>query len=320
MSKILVYIFMGAVSAAPMWSHASEGNYFGGPVGGTDIRNAYLPSDTGFYGSVVAGAALATHMYGDNGDRENSVQAHGDQAVGAFGLLYVYPFHLFGGTVGTSVQLPVTAAYLSIDNRHEYYRGFGDLYADLIEWSKYIGPVFGNVKSSRPDLPYGLTIKLAYSMIFPTGKYNTTQLQTPGHNVFFYIPNFSVTYLTGPNFLGDGLEFSAHVFFDFTSHNSATNYSSGPVYDIDSAITERFGRWQAGLSGYYARQWDGDIQDGLPVKPDGKRLVTAGVGPIIAYDIPSWKANVKFKLQFAVANRNTLGISRTFVVFSKAFQ
>ena len=74
------------------------------------------------------------------------------------------------------------------------------------------------------------------------------------------------------------------------------------------------------MSGYYARQWDGDIQDGLPVKPDGKRLVTAGVRPVVAYDIPSWKPNVKFKLQFAVANRNTPGISRAFVIFSKAFQ
>jgi hypothetical protein len=300
-------------------AYAAEGPFFGGPVGGTDIRNAYLPPNPGFYGSLVGGAFWATHTYNNNGNTNNTPQAHGDEVLAAFGLMYVYPFHLFGGTLASSVQDSVGDAYVSINHHHEYYRGFGDLYADLITWSKYLGSPFGKADNARPGLPYGLTVKLAYSMLFPTGKYNTTQLQTTGRNVFIYIPNFAVTYLTGPNFMGDGLEFSVHVFFDIVGRNSATNYSSGPIYDIDSAISERIGRWQIGVQGYYARQWEDDYQNGQSVAPNGKRLVTAGVGPIISYDIPKWKSSVKLKIQIPVYSRNTMGISRAFVIFTKAF-
>jgi hypothetical protein len=313
----ILAIILAVLSAR---SYASEGAFFGGPVGGTDMRNAYLPSATGFYLGVVTGGAVANHSYGDNGQLNPAVSAHGSVGVAGLGLLYVYPFHLFGGTLASSVQVSVSTTYLTVNHREEYYRGFTDIYADIIAWSKYIGPLFGNVRSANPSLPYGLTVKLAYSMIFPTGKYNTTQLATPGHNVFFYIPNFAVTYLTGPNFLGDGLEFSAHIFFDISGRNPATNYNSGPIYDIDGAITERFGRWQAGVAGFYARQWEDDTKNGNQVFPNGKRLVSASVGPIIGFDIPEWKANLKFKVTFPVYNRNGFGIVRPYLIFSKAFQ
>lgn len=298
---------------------AAEGPLFGGPVGGTDIRNAYLPTNSGFYGSLVGGSFWASHSYNNDGNTNNTPKAHAYESIAAFGLMYVYPFHLFGGTLASSLQESVGDAYISINNRHDYYRGFGDLYADVITWSKYLGSPFGKPDNAKPGLPYGLTVKFAYSMMFPIGKYNTTQLQTTGKNVFIYIPNFAVTYLTGPNFMGDGLEFSAHAFFDIVGHNSATHYSTGPIYDIDGAITERVGRWQLGVQGYYARQWEDDVQNGQVVNPDGKRLVVAAVGPIVAYDIPEWKATVKFKVSLPVYSRNSLGIGRAFVVLTKAF-
>jgi hypothetical protein len=300
-------------------AHAAEGPFYGGPVGGTDIRNAYLPPNSGFYGTLVGGTFWSSHAYNDNGNTNGTVQSHGDLGIAAFGLMYVYPFHLFGGTLASSVQDSVSAGYLSVKNHHDYFRGFGDLYADIFSWSKYLRSPFGKSAYARPGLPYGLTVKLAYSMIFPTGKYNTTQLSTSGHNVFIYIPNFAVTYLTGPNFMGDGLEFSVHVFFDIVGRNSATNYSTGSIYDIDAAISERVGRWQVGVQGYYARQWEDDIQNGQIVAPNGKRLVAADVGPVVSYDIPQWKSTVKLKIQLPVYSRNTLGIGRAFVIFTKAF-
>lgn len=299
-------------------THAAEGPFYGGPVGGTDIRNAYLPQSPGFYGAAVGGTFWSSHAYNDNGDI-SPVQAHGNFGVVALGLTYVYPFRPLGGTLATSVQGSVSTGYLSINNRHDYFRGFGDLYADLISWSKYLGTPFGKSADARPGLPYGLTVKAAYSMMFPTGKYDAPPQNSAGHNVYIYIPNFAATYLTGPNFMGDGLEFSLHVFFDIVGHNSATNYSTGPIYDIDAAISERIGRWQIGVQGYYARQWEDDTQNGRVVAPNGKRLVAANVGPIISYDIPEWKSTVKFKVQLPVYSRNTMGIGRAFVTFSKAF-
>lgn len=297
----------------------AEGQFFGGPVGGTDIRNAYLPPVPGFYVGAVAGAGMASQINGDNG-KASPVQAHAGSVIGGVGVLYVYPFKLFGGSLASAAQLPLVDGYMSLNNRHEYFRGFGDTYVELLSWSKYLGTFGTTPKSERPlpKLPYGLTVKLSYAMIFPTGKYNTTQIATPGHNVFFYIPNAAATYLTGPNFLGDGLEFSGHVFFDISSYNHRTNYSTGPLYDIDGAISERSGRWQYGVSGYYARQWGDDTQNGVPVLGNGKRLVSAAVGPVIAYDIPEWKASVKLKVNFPVYSRNTSSMTRVFLAFTKA--
>lgn len=298
---------------------SAEGQFFGGPVGGTDIRNAYLPPVPGLYFGVVAGGGWASQLNGDNA-KASPVQAHTGASVGGVGLLYVYPFKLFGGSLASAAQLALIDGYLSLNNRHEYYRGIGDTYVELLSWSKYLGTfgTAGDTERPLPKLPYGLTVKLSYSMIFPTGKYNTTQLATPGHNVYFFIPNAAATYLTGPNFLGDGLEFSGHVFFDISSKNNATNYKTGPVYDIDGAISERSGRWQYGISGYYARQWEDDTQNGLLALGTGKRLVTAAAGPVIAYDIPEWKASIKFKINFPIYTRNASTTTRAFLVFSKA--
>jgi hypothetical protein len=317
MFKRIITAFLGIWVSIGAQVHAAEGPVYGGPVGGTDMRNAYLPPKSGFYGSVVGGGFWSTHIYNDKA--QSSAPEHGDSGLAAFGLMYVYPFHLFGGTLASFLQVPVQAGYLTVNHRHEYFRGFGDFYADIIAWSKYLGVPYGERGNAPPGLPYGLTVKLAYSMLFPTGKYNTTQLTTVGHNDFIYIPNFAITYLTGPNFMGDGLEFSAHVFFDIVGRNSRTNYSAGPIYDIDGAITERVGRWQAGVQGFYAREWDGDLQNGLQVAPNGRRLVAAGVGPIVSYDIPEWRSSVKFKISFPVYTRNTIGVNRAFVIFTKAF-
>jgi hypothetical protein len=300
---------------------AAEGAFYGGPVGGTDIRNAYLPGAPGFYGGLATVGVWADQVYGDNGKKSPVVTGKGETGGAAAALLYVYPFKILGGTVASAVQIAVAGSHVEINKNEITYFEFGDTYVDVLAWSKYLGsPVVGSASSGKPGLPYGATVKLAYSMILPTGKYSSTQLVSLGHNVFFYIPNAAVTYLTGPNFLGDGLEFSAHVFFDIASYNHATNYRTGPIYDIDAAITQRTGKWQYGVTGYYARQWEDDTQNGVPVPGNGKRLVAAAVGPVVAYDIPEWKANVKCKLQLPVYTRNGFATTRLTFVFSKAFQ
>ncbi|MFM0047789.1 SphA family protein [Paraburkholderia sediminicola] len=315
---VVIFIQLALCSLA----RASEGAYYGGPVGGTDLGNAYLPARTGFYGGIVAGAGHDSTAYGNDGHALTNVKVSDTNVyeVG-FGLLYVYPFKLFGGTLASSVQIPLKYGHIDLSNDSTYIGGFSDTYSDLLVWSKYIGSIDQNPEASPlPLLPYGLTVKLAYSMIFPTGKYNATQIASPGHNDFFYIPNFAFTYLTRPNFLGDGFEISAHVFLDFASRNHQTNYSTGPVGDIDFALTERMGPWQVGLAGYYAKQWEDDVQNGQIVGGNGKKLEALGMGPVVAYTIPAWKTAVKLKVLLPVAQRNTLGSSTVFLSAVRSFQ
>ena len=294
-------------------ANASEGANYGGPIGGDDIQAAFLPPVSGFYGAVVAGFANGSQYNGNDGHQDPALHGKITSGVGAAGLLYVYPFQLFGGTLGSTLQGSINGGRIEINGASQTYRGVSDIYSDVVMWSKYLG----SAPAGLP--PVGLTVKLAYSMVFPVGKYNTTDLYTSGRNVWFFIPNVAFTYLTGPNFLGDGLEVSAHVFVNFASNNRATQYKSGTVVDVNFAVSERWGRWQGGVAGYYATQVNDDYQAGQLVPPDGRRYASMALGPVVSFDIPEWKSNVKFKALFPVLTKNSLSATTAYVVYSKAF-
>jgi hypothetical protein len=305
---------LAAVSSTA--AHAAEGSIYGGPIGGTDIRNAYLPAKPGLYLGLVSSTATADQSYNNVGvNRALDVEATAQTFAAS--LTYVYPVKLFGGTIATSAQANFQVGHLTINAGHDPYHGVGDVYSDLLAWSRYVGPVFGEAKNPlAPKLPYGLTVKAAYSMIFPTGKYTPTEPNYPGHEDFFFIPNFAASYLTQPNALGDGVEFSAHVFADFASENPKTHYHSGPVIDTDFAVTERRGRWQGGLQGYYSKQVGDDFRNDVLVQPDGKRLMVFYLGPVIAFDMPKQRATVRLKVTFPVEVRNTLNVTRYILGYS----
>jgi hypothetical protein len=291
--------------------HAAEGPAYGGPVGGSDIENAYLPAQAGFYGAMVGGYANGSQYYGSDHHQSSTISANNSSGVAAVGALYIYPFKLAGGTLGTSVQGSVATGHISLNGRNDTYNGTGDIYSDLLMWSRYLG------NSSGPE-PVGLTVKLAYSMIFPVGRYDENAIVSTGRNTFYYIPNAAFSYLTGPNMFGDGTEFSLHAFLDIAGTNSATHYHNGPVIDFDYAISEKLGLWQIGVAGYYATQLSDDHQDGLPV-PGGNRFASAGIGPVIAYTIPAWKSNIKLKASIPLYTRNSLAQNVVYLIFSKAF-
>lgn len=310
--NMVMWAAMGMLSAGS--SVAAEGVDFGGPVGGSDIGSAYLPEASGFYGGVVAGYAQGSKFYGDDARENKDIDISNKSGVTAVGLLYVYPFKLFGGTLGSTAQLSYASGKIDLNGTSERYKGTGDIYSDLLIWSKYLGDA--DVKSGA--LPTGLTVSAAYSMLFGVGTYDKDKIVSTGRNVTYMIPNAAVSYLTGPNWLGDGTEFSARVFLDIATENKATNYKNGPVADIDFAVSERMGKWQVGVAGYYAKQLSDDERDGDKI-PGGNRFGSAGIGPVVSYTIPKWKSNVKFKLLAPVYSKNTMAQTAAYVVFSKAF-
>ncbi len=303
-------VVLGALTADAL---AAEGSIFGGPVGGTDIRNAYLPSDPGFYGSLVGAFASSTSIKGDNGVTSNATE-RSTVAAAAGGLSYVYPFKILGATAASFGQLNYQKGDFALGGKVQAIGAMGDPYVEFLGLSWNLGRVFGgNGNTEEKKLPYGLTLKASYSMLFPVGYYSSSALTTPGHNDFFFIPNFAATYLFGPNALGDGLEVSAHAFFDIAAKNPTTNYKTGTVADLDFAVSERTGVWQYGLAGYYARQIENDYVNGSLVLPTGKRLEAFDLGPVLAYDIPSLKATFKLKIYVPVFEQNTLNSVRGFV-------
>jgi hypothetical protein len=295
---------------------AAESITYGGPRGGTDVGGAYLPPDSGFYGFALADAGNADSYYGSDARRSNTLNLKGSPVLLGAGLVYVYPFKIAGGTVASSaLDVYSVAAHLCVNDVCKNSIGPLDLYSDIVMWSRHIGPPNDN----GALLPYGLTVKFAFSMDFPTGRYDAhSPVPTPGNNVYRMIPNLAFTYLTQPNLLGDGTELSLQFFYGITALNGATDYKSGDTVDFDFAVSERFGPWQAGLAGSYATQIADDKVDGIPV-PGGNRVTVAALGPVASYSIPSWKSVVKLKIQLPVYTKNTAHLSSVVATFAKSF-
>ena len=318
MSKIRNLILGVASSVTCMFpAYAEQGPTFGGPVGATDVGNAYLPQKPGVYIGLVDAFAYANRSANGSG---NYVSGAGAANVEAFGASYVYPFKLFSGSVASSIQgayedpyfVTVPHAGRAVINA----TGWKDLYVDFIDWSRYIGPLFGETGPRTPPgrfVPYGLTVKASYAMIFPVGKFLKNEVVNPGSGTVIYIPNVASTYLTPPDVLGGGVEFNAHFFLDARATNPYNDYSNGTVVDVDYAIAQRMHRWTVGFAGAYAVQTNYDRRGPkgrqVIVSPDGDRSQLLTFGPIITYQIPQIHGIFKIKVPFALEAHNTFPLN-----------
>ena len=86
--------------------------------------------------------------------------------------------------------------------------------------------------------------------------------------------------------------------------NPATGYWSGSVLNVDFAVSERFGRAQLGLAGFYATQIADDTQFGVPLAPDGRRAELLHLGYVLTYEVPEIRSAFKIKSLTAVFARN----------------
>ena len=325
MSKIRSVILSFALIIACMSpTRAEQGPTFGGPVGATDVGNAYLPQKPGVYLGFVDAYANANRQANGSG---NYVSGAGAANVEAFGASYVYPFKLFSGSVSSGLQgayedpyyVTVPHAGRAVINA----TGWKDLYVDFIDWSHYIGPLFGEVipkTSPTGFVPYGLTVKASYAMIFPVGKYLKKAPVNPGSGTVIYIPNFAATYLTSPDRLGGGIEFNAHFFLDARATNPYDDYANGAVVDVDYAVAQRLHRWTVGVAGAYAIQtgYDREGPKGhqVVVLPDGNRSQLLTLGPIVTYQIPQIHGIFKLKIPVALEAHNTFPLNDVIVGLS----
>ena len=299
---------------------ASQGALFGGPIGGTDIRQAYLPPP----GSLVlfAGdvAGTAAGRYSNSGGHVENLQSNitGTSTLFAGGL-YSYPFKVAGGTLASTVELPVYLGLcLGLAPKGQLYRsqcvsGQGDVYSDLLIWSRHLG-LFGAQPPAHqigPPLPYGLSVAAAYSMIFPTGEYrNDARLGLDiGNKSFIYIPSVALTYLTGPNiglFGANGTEASIRLFYDISGENLDNSYRSGNVVAEDAALTERYGRFQVGVTASGGVQTSADKIRGPGVTAASAALEKNNyfglfqLGPVVNLDLPKLGGAIKFKYVVSV--------------------
>jgi hypothetical protein len=136
-----------------------------------------------------------------------------------------------------------------------------------------------------------------------------------------------VTYNTGPNWsLGDSTQLSARLFVSFPLTNTATNYTSGEVLDVDWSISQIFGNWQAGLAGFYTYQFTDDVGTNIltgvkcpsPACIDGNRNGQFALGPILQYTFPDSGVTIKAKYSKDLWAKDSLNTG--YFVFSIAMK
>ena len=70
------------------------------------------------------------------------------------------------------------------------------------------------------------------------------------------------------------------------------------------AVSERIGRFQIAVAGYYAFQVEDYRQSGVSVPPDGRRLEALTLGGVLAYDMPEHNASLKIKFLTTAIEHN----------------
>ena len=292
------------VSAA----QAVEGGLYGAPLGGTDVRQAYLPTSPGLYGGIAGVGILAPTSRDQYGSVAKGTNYTYTQVAGV-GLLYVYPINPLGFTLASSFQLNYASTYQALTvngvRKTGHASGFQDSYSDLFYASHYIG-LFGAQAGSNPKYRYGLTAAFGLAAELPIGAYSVTNFVNPARNTFITIPNMALTYLTGPNLsFFDATEVSARFFFDTSKRNPASGYQAGNLIDLDYSVTQRSGNVQFGVAGVFAQQLNGDHNaTNALVNPDGNKYSKADLGPVLVYDSPELATTFKAKALFPIHHEN----------------
>jgi hypothetical protein len=293
--------------ALSMAASAAEAIKPAGPIGGTDIRQAFIPPP-GLYGvGVGVGLNLPTYW-----TRDDSLGASGGSGVVGAGLMYVYDTQIFGGSLASTVFGSYERTCFGLTPFPESCStGIGDVYSDVLMWSRFFpSEHFASQSKGGIPIPYGLQVLAGLGITFPTGNYDSQRMINNGVNVFDFAPNVALTYTT-PSIFGDqpgqATEFSARFFLNNYTKNGATDYQTGQIASLDFAVTQRVNQWQFGLAGTGFVQFEDDEIAGIRHPNDGNRAKSLSLGPVISYDF-LWEDrpwNITLKGLFGVTGENT---------------
>jgi hypothetical protein len=310
MRGIQLLLFVAFLCVSDTSVFALEGPTAAGPIGGYDIRSALLPPP-GVYGGVILLDAEAFDFVDGNGKtiaalRDANLKKY---LAGPF-LYYVPNLKVLGGSLGVGAIVPMGAqcGHLFIREPNDCTEGFGDPYME-IDWSRSFGKLRPSQFKGAYPIQGGLTVLAGFGVIFPAGTFTasdaTQQALSIGTHTWDFAPTFGMTYTTPP-ILADGTEFSLRFLWNNYLENTATQYSTGDLLDLEFALSERIGRLQVGVTGFYAWQSEDDELFGLSIPPDGRRAKIFQIGPILNFDMPEHRSSVKVKALFTGPIENSV--------------
>jgi hypothetical protein len=303
----------------PCW--AAEGTTVAGPIGGTDIRSAFLPGP-GLYGAIIGVGASAYQIRDGVGDSRAGLNAVDINAISAGAVfLYVPDVKLFGGSIGFlgAAGAGQICGQIVPANPSRCRMDVGDPYVEMF-WSRFFGFTRPSSDKTASPIREGLAVGAGLGAVLPFGSYDQ-KIQASnginiGNNILDVAPSIAFTYTTPP-VLAEGTELSTKIYLNNYRTNPETNYKTGSNINVDFAISEHIGRWQIGAAGYYLRQIADDRRSGVPVAPDGRQAEVLSLGTVVNYEIPEERASVKFKVRSSVFAYNTAMVTTFILGFAK---
>ena len=208
-------------------SWAAEGTTVAGPIGGTDIRSAFLPSP-GIYGALITSTASAYQLRDGAGQPRAGLDAVGiDAKAAAAAVLYVPDVKLFDGSIGFLgvAGFGSLCGQIKSTSPSTCRSGFGDIYVET-SWSRFFGFTRPSRESGALPIREGLAIGAGVGAVLPTGLYDS-RIQasngvTVGSNIYDVAPWIAFTYTTPPLLL-EGTEFSSKIYLNNYARNPATD-------------------------------------------------------------------------------------------------
>jgi hypothetical protein len=303
---------------------ALEGSTAAGPIGGTDIRSALLPPP-GLYGGFILFGATAFDFVDGNGKTIPALSAaSAHKKLAAPFLIYVPDVQVLGGSIGIAGIVPMgeECGHLFANTTSRCMVGLGDPYVE-VAWSRSFGTLRPPKYPGALPILEGLTVMLGFGVVLPAGTYDAREHRTQGislgNNIYDFAPTLAFTYTTAP-ILAEGTEVSAKLYWNNYLTNPTTQYTTGTLLNVDFAVSERIGRFQLGMAGFYAVQVEDDKLFGVTVPRDGRRAEMLNLGGVLAIDTPELGASMKVKALTTALAANAVRSSGVAISWIKKFR
>jgi hypothetical protein len=133
-------------------------------------------------------------------------------------------------------------------------------------------------------LPSDFFVSARFGVHLLTGQYDRHDQVYIANNFWTFEPNVGISYLRG------GFDVSLHLLYDIMTENTSSSapgnlhsrYHSGNIFTADYSVSQAFGNWRFGMTGWGVKQTHPDSGGGRTLHGTG--LSRVGLGPLVEYN------------------------------------